>query len=104
MPEPRGVHCRRLERTRGQPPSTSLVAARLLHAGWQADLRWSSRYWDAGQGAGEAVAQAATARDRQDAPRRSSSAWQPVRIAVGAVASALGPTGDDRRSELLDVD
>ena len=36
------------------------------------------------------MAKAATARDRQDAARRSSSAWQPVRIAAGLVASALG--------------
>src|SRR5947207_12807733 len=82
MPEPRGVHCRRLERTRGQPPPARLVAAGILHAAWQADLRGSSGHGDAGQGAGEAVAEVAAARGRQDATRRSSSTEQPVRMLV----------------------
>jgi len=43
-------------------------------------------------------------KDGQDAARRSSSAWQPVRIAAGAVASALGATEDGGRGQLFDVD
>src|SRR5262249_7169097 len=100
MPEPRGVHRGRVERTRGHTPPTRLVAARLLHAGWQADLRRSGRHWDAGQGTGEVVAEAAAARHRQDAAQRTSSTRQPVRIAARLVAGALGETRDGRRGEL----
>lgn len=52
------------------------------------------RHWDVGQGTGEAVAEAATARGKQDAPRPGPTKEQPVRIAAGVIAGALGQAGD----------
>ena len=54
--------------------------------------------------AGAIVAEAAAADRRQDATRRSPTTKQPVRIAAGVVASALGATGNGGRSELSDMD
>ena len=49
VPEPRGIRRRRLERSGGQPASDRVAAARLLHAGRQADLCGPRRHRDAGR-------------------------------------------------------
>src|SRR5262249_41445897 len=59
------------------------VAAWLLHAGRQVDLRRSRRHWAVREGAGRAMAEASTAGHRQDVARRTASSGEPVRIAAG---------------------
>src|SRR5260221_13728267 len=104
VPEPRGVRCRRLERPGGQPAADRSAAARLLHAGWRADLRRPRRHRPARDRVRTPVATSAAARNRQDAAIGTATAWWPVQLAAGALSGALGAPRDGCRGELRRVD
>src|SRR5258708_1648385 len=95
--EPRGVRCRRLERPGGQPSADRSAAARLLHAGWRADLRGPRRHRAARDRARTPMATSAAARYRQDAADGIATTRWPVRLTAGALSGALGSTGDGCR-------
>ena len=81
---PGGICRRRMERSRGQPSSYRVVAARLPHTGRQADLRGPSRHRHAPGRVGAPVAAPPAVGDPKDGAGRATATRKPVRFTTGA--------------------
>ena len=103
MPQPRRVRRRRMVGSRRIATLCRRPPARLLRAGWTADLRGPRWHGHEPEDARDAAQAPPAAGDQENASRRSPASRQPVREAAGIGQGSLASARTGRRNHLSEL-